>query len=350
MKLNVVVAIVTLLSLLSSCSNGKQEFDHTRPIKIYKANTVESVQKSFSGIVMPDQYSVLAFKVSGPIITMNVDNGSFVKKGDIIAALDPADYKLTYEAKRASYNTAKSQLERAKKLLTKQAVSRQEYESTEASYENAKASFDNATSNLNQTVLRAPFGGFIYQKFAENYQKVQAGEKIVSIVNPKKLLIKFTLPESNLSSLLNNPRISVEFDNIPGRLFNAKIKEYVPASTDGSGLPVTLEIDDSNFNSQNHNIAIGFSCRVVMENILKSDNSGVRIPIAALNNSDDNDKISVFVLNRATSTVNIKAVVIGDIIEKEMVIIKSGIVPGDEVVIGGVTRLSDGKKVKVLNE
>ena len=119
------------------------------------------VEKSFSGVVSPDQFSDLAFKMSGPLISLNVDEGQKVRTGQIVAEIDPLDFKWEYEAKKASFQTAEAQLQRAKKLLSKQAISKQEYESTEASYSNAKAAFEYAQNTLNQTKLRAPFDGFI---------------------------------------------------------------------------------------------------------------------------------------------------------------------------------------------
>lgn len=71
-----------------------------------------------------------------------------------MAEIDPLDFKWEYEAKKASFQTAEAQLQRAKKLLSKQAISKQEYESTEASYSNAKAAFEYAQNTLNQTKLR----------------------------------------------------------------------------------------------------------------------------------------------------------------------------------------------------
>lgn len=59
--------------------------------------------------------------------------------GQVVAEIDPQDFKWEYEAKKASFQTAEAQLQRAKKLLSKQAISKQEYETTEASYSNAKA-------------------------------------------------------------------------------------------------------------------------------------------------------------------------------------------------------------------
>ena len=167
---------VFVLAALVSCSQPPVKEQGPRPVKLADVTSLNMVEKSFSGVVSPDQFSDLAFKMSGPLISLNVDEGQKVRTGQIVAEIDPLDFKWEYEAKKASFQTAEAQLQRAKKLLSKQAISKQEYESTEASYSNAKAAFEYAQNTLNQTKLRAPFDGFIQKKYVENYQKVQAGQ------------------------------------------------------------------------------------------------------------------------------------------------------------------------------
>lgn len=125
------------------------------------SDLVKQDRKSYSGVVSPDQFSDLAFKMSGPLVAMNVLEGQRVKKGQVVAEIDPTDYKLDYDAKRASFQKAASQMQRAEKLLAKNAISMQEFETTQASYTNAKSAFEDAQNTLNDTKLRAPFDGFI---------------------------------------------------------------------------------------------------------------------------------------------------------------------------------------------
>ena len=81
-----------------------------------------AINKLYTGVVEAEEYSNLAFKLSGPLIAMNVDEGQKVKKGQVVAAVDPLDYRLQFEANKAAYLTAKSQLERNKRLLSMQAI------------------------------------------------------------------------------------------------------------------------------------------------------------------------------------------------------------------------------------
>ena len=285
------------------------------------------------------------------LATLNIKFPPAPRSGQIVAEIDPLDFKWEYEAKKASFQTAEAQLQRAKKLLSKQAISKQEYESTEASYSNAKAAFEYAQNTLNQTKLRAPFDGFIQKKYVENYQKVQAGQGIVCLINPNKLQVVFTMPESNINYFSSPYSVYVEFDNYKGVRFKAKVKEYVEASPDGSGVPVYLYIDDPNFNLEKYKVAVGFSCRVILNVDSESFTQGaVLVPLAAVVADDANSDKYVFVYNGQSQKVERRKITESMLIGKDGVIVTDGLRPGEQVVSAGATRLVDGQQVKVLTD
>ena len=285
------------------------------------------------------------------VTSLNIKFPPAPRSGQIVAEIDPLDFKWEYEAKKASFQTAEAQLQRAKKLLSKQAISKQEYESTEASYSNAKAAFEYAQNTLNQTKLRAPFDGFIQKKYVENYQKVQAGQGIVCLINPNKLQVVFTMPESNINYFSSPYSVYVEFDNYKGVRFKAKVKEYVEASPDGSGVPVYLYIDDPNFNLEKYKVAVGFSCRVILNVDSESFTQGaVLVPLAAVVADDANSDKYVFVYNGQSQKVERRKITESMLIGKDGVIVTDGLRPGEQVVSAGATRLVDGQQVKVLTD
>ena len=341
---------VLILAVLMSCSQPPVKEQGPRPVKLSEVTALNVVEKSFSGVVSPDQFSDLAFKMSGPLISMNVEEGQNVRTGQIVAEIDPLDYKWEFEAKKSSYQTAQSQLQRAEKLLSKQAISQQEYESTKAAYSNAKAAFEYAQNTLEQTKLRAPFDGCIHKKYVENYQKVQAGQGIVCLINPNKLQIQFTMPETNVIYFSSPYTIFVEFDTYKGKLFKAKVKEYVEASPDGSGVPVSLYIDDPDFSLTKYKVSVGFSCRVVLnvENEIYGD--ATLIPLSAMVIGEKTGDKSVFVYDKQTQKVECRKVTEAGLIGKDNVIISAGLKAGEQVVSAGATRLVDGQQVKVLTD
>lgn len=342
---------VFVLAALVSCSQPPVKEQGPRPVKLTDVTSLNVIEKSFSGVVSPDQFSDLAFKMSGPLISLSVQEGQKVRTGQVVAEIDPLDFKLEYEAKKASFRTAQAMVQRAEKLLAKQAISKQEYESTEASYSNAKAAFEYAENTLGQTKLRAPFDGFIQKKYVENYQKVQAGQGIVCLINPNKLQIEYTMPETNINFFSTPYSLYVEFDNYKGLRFKAKVKEYVEASPDGSGVPVFLYIDDPNFNLDKYKVAVGFSCRVVLNVESQSFNQGaVLVPLAAIVTDDVDQARYVFVYDKQTQKVGRRKISTDELLGKDNVVVLDGLKAGDQVVSAGATRLVDGQQVKVLTD
>ena len=299
----------------------------------------------------PDQFSDLAFKMSGPLVAMNVLEGQRVKKGQVVAEIDPTDYKLDYDAKRASFQKASSQMQRAEKLLAKNAISMQEFETTQASYTNAKSAFENAQNTLNDTKLRAPFDGFIQKKYVENYQRVQPGQGVVCLINPDKLQVEFTIPETNISYVTSPSTIYVEFDAYKGKLFQAKVKEYVEASPDGAGVPVFLYIDDPEFDLKKYKVSVGFSCRVIVN--IENDvvKEGITVPLSAVVFDNNLNSKIVFIYNPSTQKVELRKVSDeGIIVGRNDLIVSGNIEPGEQVVSAGASYLVDGQQVKILTE
>ena len=351
MKNNVFLVGVAFALVMSSCQEKKEKEEFVRPVKLVEAASLNYVEKSFPAVVSADQFSNLAFKMSGPLVAMNVDEGQRIQKGMVVAELDETDYRLDLEAKRASFQNAKSQLERAEILLTKNAVSIQEYEMSKTAYTNAESAYKLAESTLEDTRLRAPFDGFIQERFVENYQRVQPGQQIVRLINPKRIQIEFTIPETNIHYFNTVNQLFVEFDTYKGKLFKVRVKEYVEASPDGSGVPVFLAIDDPTFNLDEYKVSVGFSCRVVVRIENHSHAVGVGVPLSAIVYNNKLDSKVVFVYDAAEGKVRQCPVVDrGLIVNRDEVIVQGDLKEGDQIVFAGATKLVDGQKVKVLTD
>lgn len=348
MKLRFIVIPGLCAMIGISCGGKKGNYqDIARPVRVEKVETMGAMQKMYTGVVSAEEYSKLAFKVSGPLVEMNVDAGQKVKKGAVIAAVDPLDYNLQYEANKAAYITAKSQLERNKKLLSMQAISRQDYEIAEANYIKAKSAYETAENTLADTKLRAPFDGFVEHKYVENYQKVQPGESIIKLVNPDKLEVSFILPETNVRLTRERMKVAVEFDTYKGKWFRAKVKEFVDASPDGSGIPVRLAIADSSFKRDIYNIYPGFSCKVVLS-IDSESGKGFAVPLSAVFKDLNTNETSVWLYHAADGMVKRQRVVTEQLFGTDKVLIAEGLDADDVIVVAGVNYITDGQKVTVV--
>lgn len=349
-RISPIFLLVLLAFTVTSCWNAPQTTTFVRPVKLSKALSLNSYDKDFVGVVSAEQYTNLAFRVGGLINKTYITEGAMVKKGQLLAELDPGDFVLQLESDKAQMTTAQSILERNARLLEKQAISKQDYEIAQSNYLKAKSAYEYSKNQLDYTRLKAPFSGSIEAKFAEDYQKVQSGESIFKLINPDVLEVNFTLPESDVDLVRVSKTIYIEFDNFRGEYFLATIKDVVDASVDGAGIPVILRIDDAKFDPNKYNIKAGFACRVK----IRINNSGVMdkyvtVPVSAIFSPDTDTSITyVWVYNDKDGTVSRRRVNVHGLVGGDRMIISEGIAPQDNIVTAGVYQIVEGQKVNVL--
>lgn len=350
MKKNYAIALVTVL-LLTACGQKKGEKSVTiRPVKTATVESRSEISKDFSGIVEAVDYVKLAFRVSGQIIDLPIIEGQKVSKGQLIAAIDPRDIALQYAADKSAFETAAAQVERNKRLLSRQAISVQDYEISLSNYQKAKSAFELSNNNMRDTKLTAPFDGSIEKRLVENYQRVNSGEGIVQLVNTKKLRIKFTIPDAYLHLLrASDQRFMVAFDTYKGKMFNAKLEEYLDISTDGTGIPVTITIDDPSFDRVLYDVKPGFTCSIRFSANVGPlvEESMTVIPLSAVFSESESKKMYVWILDG--NKVSRREVAVMSPTGEAQAFISSGLKAGEKVVIAGVYQLVEGETVKEVN-
>lgn len=340
---------IALLYFLLACSRneGKSYQDIVRPVRVRTVALPGALDKVYTGIVAAEEFSDLAFKVGGPLVEMNIDAGETVKKGTLLAAIDPTDYQLQNDGNKAAYITARSRLERDRRLLEMQAISQQEFEMSEAGYIQSRSAYRASEKALSDTRLYAPFDGFIEQKYVENYQKVQPGERIVRLVNPDKLTVWFVLPETSVGLTREQMQVTVEFDIYRGLRFQARVQEFVDASPGGGGIPVRLILDDPLFDKTKYPVYPGFSVRVN----LRTDNriaDHYVVPLSAVFMDPLTERTAVWRYHPENSTVTALSVTIGSLFGSDKVLITEGLQDGDVIVVDGMNFITEGQKVDVL--
>ena len=336
--------ILAALILLTACGQKKEDSVTTvRPVKTARVESRSEIRKDFSGIVEAVDYVKLAFRVSGQIINLPV------VEGQLIAAIDPRDLALQYAADKSAYETAAAQVERNKRLLARQAISVQEYEISVSTFQQKKSAYELSSNNMRDTRLTAPFDGSIEKRLVENYQRVNSGEGIVQLVNTKKLRIKFTIPDAYLYLLRSkDQRFRVEFDTYRGHIFNAKLEEYLDISTDGTGIPVTITIDDPAFDHALYEVKPGFTCSIRFSADVGPflEESMTVVPLSAIFGESEGNKTYVWVLNG--NQVNRREVTVYSPMGDAQAFISKGLKAGETVVTAGVTQLVEGETVKEL--
>lgn len=343
------VRIILFLFLgftLIGCHNrGNNSLDEVRYVKTMKVKAVDYMDRDFAGMATADDATTLAFKISGQVASVDVGKGDYVRKGELLAQLDPRDVELQVAADKSQYVKAMSQYERMSRLLEHEAVSRQEFESAEASYVQARSVYENSRDLLSQTKLRAPFAGVVERTYVDTYERVQSGQTILRLVNPLSTTVEFTISEKSMWVLSDSTtRYFVRFDNFPDQRFSARLDSYAKSSSNAYGFPVSLKLDKEQVAP--YKISPGMTCQVT---IRTADDSvkGVAIPMTAVY-APASGGTYVWRVN-ADDRVERVRVLLGDPFGQDMVSVLSGLGSGERIVTAGVYHLREGEKVKIIN-
>lgn len=339
------ISLFLALSLLSSCSNRPSTSTSVRSVKVAEVEPTDYINRDFAGMATADDAVNLAFKISGQVASVDVSKGDFVAKGELLAQLDPRDVELQVAADKSQYERAESQFRRMKRLLDHEAVSQQEFEAAQALFIQARSVYENSKDLLADTKLRAPFDGVIERIYVDTYQRIESGQTILRLVNPRSTTIEFTMPEKSLNLLADSTlRFYVTFDNLPGKRFTARLHKYAKTSSDASGFPVALKID--RIDSQMFGISPGMTCQITMQSDEKTKHN-VAIPLSAVY-APASGGTYVWVVTPSGKT-EMRAVSLGEIFGRDMVSVLSGLKAGEKVVIAGVYKLRNQIEVKVIN-
>lgn len=340
-----ILFLVFLTAGLWGCSRrAAAPADAVRPVKVAVADGAASLDKDFAGMATPDDAVTLAFKLSGQVLDVPVAQGDRVARGALLAELDPRDVELQVSATRSAFDEARSQQQRMQRLLAHQAVSRQEAEAAETRFAQSRSAYENALDLLKDTKIRAPFAGVIEATYVDNYERVQAGQAVLRLVDPRTATVKFTMPERGLASLSDTAvRFGVEFDNYRGVRFAARLKDYARTSSDAYGFPVSLTLQG--VDTARYVISPGMSCTVSMS-VPDPVRGAVSLPLSAIYAPTEGGTY-VWIVG-PDDRVERRDVTLGELFGSDRVVIDSGVEPGQRVVTAGVYRLQPGERVRIL--
>ncbi|MBR2931653.1 MAG: efflux RND transporter periplasmic adaptor subunit [Rikenellaceae bacterium] len=342
---NKTLVIALLAVAFSGCRGRIPNALPERRVKVQTVERLDFIDKDFAGMSTADNSTNLAFKVGGLVERIDISEGRLIPAGYIIAQLDPKEFELRRNAARSAFETARAQYERAQRLLERQAISRAEYEVAQTQFVQAQADYENATDVLTETKLRAPFEGIIERQFVDTYQRVNAGQSIVRLVDPRTRSVRFTMPESGLNLLSDTSiRFSVEFDNYRGVQFPAYLKEYVQTSSDASGFPVSLGLREP-LPAGRFDITPGMSCTVTMQVDQSPASDEVSVPLSAIY-APTGGGTYVWVVR--DGAVHLQPITLGEIFGRNRVVVERGLEGGEQVVTAGVYRLQEGERVVVI--
>lgn len=351
----VLLATPVLLSalLLAACSKPVPPEEPVRAVKLMTVG-VGNIQSSleFSADVRARVESRLGFRVAGKLVRRAVELGQTVKAGQVLAQLDPQDYKLATEAARAQVAAAQTNrdlaaadFKRYKELREQNFISGAELERRDATLKAAQAQLEQAQAQLNSqgnqaayTTLVADVSGVVTAVSAEVGQVVAAGTPVVQIAQDGPRDVVFSVPEDKVTLIKQGSKVDV-------RVWASKTQvEGTVREVAASADPVTRTFTVKVALDAKDALPLGSTVSVSPKALDRGAVQVIKLPTTALLKAGEGS--SVWVLDTATMTVKPQPVVVATADGNDAVITQ-GLTPGMQVVVAGVHVLSPGQKVSV---
>ena len=348
------LALICIAALVA-CSKAPPDQEPVRAVKVLTVGaSATSFDLEFSGEVRARIESTLGFRVAGKLIARQAELGQRVKAGQLLAQIDPQDYRVTADAAAAQLIAAESNrdvaaadLKRYQNLFEQGFISAAELERRQASNKAAHAQWRQAqaqnTVQGNQstyTHLLADGSGVITSVDASAGQVVAAGQPVVRLALDGPRDVVFSVSEDKLSSLKTGVVVDVR-QWTDGKTYEAKVRD-VSASADA----ITRTFIVKAALPKQADPVLGSTVTVSLRAAnLKGETPRIKLPTSALRT--EAGATSVWVLDPATMTVKAQSIQVTTA-DGNDVVVDSGLQNGDQVIVSGVHVLTAGQKVSIF--
>ncbi len=303
----------------------------------------------FSGVTQARNQAKLSFAVPARVKTRPVEEGTYVRDGQVLASLDDNEFRNAETLARALVNELQVRLDQAlrdrlrvKQLAAHNVTTKENLEkitarvaSLDASLQAAQARLDEARRRLKETVLNAPYSGTVTALHIEPGEWAAAGQPVIELAGDGPVELKVEIPESIVSHLTVGQPVAVVLPFSGNRRVPGRIRSVSKAAmTAGQLFPVKVALDTE------PGVMAGLTAQLWLE--LTTDKV-LTVPLGAVVNPGSSHPY-VFVYRNGT--VHRQDVELGRLIDTR-VIIRGQLDADDQVVVTGQSQLSHGDTVEV---
>ncbi|MBM3554253.1 MAG: efflux RND transporter periplasmic adaptor subunit [Alphaproteobacteria bacterium] len=352
------LAVLGLALSLAACKDqgtSKAE-EPPRPVRSQKVELREiGLNDQYAGEVRSRTETSLAFRVGGKIVAREVEVGTRIQKGQVLARLDAADLRLQSDAARsqvaaaqADHEQARADLERYRRLRETNVVSQAEIDRRQNNFNALAARLEQARSNqrvaenqLAYAALVSDGDGVVTQVAGEVGQVVAAGQTVLKVARTDEKDIVINVPENRLDEVKGASGIRITLWAQPELAYRGQIREISPG-VEAVTRTYTVKIAVTDNAPQ---MQLGMTANVVIHRAMAGRIAV--LPLTALYQKDG--KPGLWVVDPASGAVALRAVEVAAFHE-QIVLIAGGVKDGEIVVTAGVHKLDPGQKVRLLAE
>ena len=316
--------------------------DSTIPVAVTSAirRDIADFLETNGSLEAENEVDIVA-RTTGPIVELNVEEGDFVRAGQVLARIDAAEIQAQLGIARVNLAEAELVWNRAQSSFREEVISQEAYDLAKSNFDAAAAQIVGTEILLDYTVIRAPFDGLIIERVIKNAEYVSNNARLFRISDFDPLLCPIQLPEKDLPRLKLNQPAYLSVEAYPGDRFPARVLRISPVVDPATGtVKVTLEVQGRG------RLRPGMFASVFVETDVREN--AVVVPKQALVLESTSDTVYVVLDDGQGGKVARRRELELGYEESDSLEVLSGLAEGEDIVIVGQDGLSDQTPVTIL--
>jgi len=342
--------LVGLLVFTTGCNDGQasNSASETAARPATRVETLLLEPTSFTDIIeitgsveaLDD--ATLSAQTDGPV-TMLVDRGTRVQKGEPVATIDAEEAKAAVEQAKARYELAQDRFERQQPLYQDSVISALEFEQVRSERNQARAALQQAQTRLANATVDAPFNGSIEERFLEVGEQAAPGSRLARLVNTRRVKITAGVPERYANDIQRGTPVQLDFRRYDAGVRTAEVT-FVGNTIDPESRTFPIEVTVSN-EDRTLKPEMGVKLRVTRAVL----DSTIVIPRTAVLRDETGTHVYVVDRSDTTAVARNRDIALGPETGGQ-VVADSGLTAGDEVIIVGQNNVSPGAPLEIVQQ
>lgn len=340
--------------ILVSCAQKQKEEEKLRKVRLETVKSGNTDRTAlYPGTVKAAEDVSLAFRVSGVILRYAAEEGSYVRKGQLIVEIDPKDYRVQMDATEAEYQQIKAEASRIMAMYADSVATPNDYDKAVYGLQQITAKRQHHKDELEYTKLYAPFDGYIQKHLMEAHESVVAGMPVVSMVGNGCPEIEINIPASEYAERDRFTAYSCTFGIYEGVEYSLNLISLTPKANNNQLYTMRLAIDTTGKEIPSPGINGTVRISKTAGQGKEIDESTCEVETFTISSNSilyENGQAWVYVYSQS-STVGKTPITVREVKSDGNAIISAeGIKEGDKIVASGVRSVKDGQKVEIMKE
>lgn len=293
---------------------------------------------TYSGTLEPEKSVQLGFAVAGIVNNVAVQEGQRVRQGQLLAGIDDAEYRSALAITQAGLGQSQDLYQRLSGLYQQGSLPAKDYVDIKTRVAQAQAQKNITAKHIANSRLYAPTAGVVSARLVEPGSAVSPGTPAFGLVKTDVLYAKVTVPESEVGALRRGQAVQVAVPT--ARATTRGILAIINPQADPVTRTYSVKVKLGNADGR---LLPGMLTTVTIPTQRRAD--ALSVPAGSVVRGAD-DLTYVYVVNDQRKAIR-KQIITSDLVE-DSIFIKSGLQPGERVVVKGQNRVQDGQAVTLL--